>query len=159
MTRTLDEQIEDYLNGQLSDEETRRFENNLLKKEVATAFREALILRELLGSLPTDNPPPGLVERIESSMNLSSSPPKRKANPERHSRWRQVTNGFRWGFRWPEYALVGISDSSSKIKSSLSGMDTIGYSLGPLNRPVRNRISAIRLPKKPLWKIALSKLW
>lgn len=159
MSPTLHEQIEDYLNGQLSDEGTRHFENNLLNEEVATAFREALIMRELLSSLPPDEPPAGLIERIEASLELGSSPPNEEARPRRTSRLGQVVNGFRWGLRWPGYALAGISGSSAKLKSSLSGMDTIGYSLGPLNEPLRNRISAISLPQKPLWKIALSKLW
>ena len=159
MTRTHYERIEEYLNGQLSDEETRQFENDLLKKEVATAFREALIIRELVSGLPSDEPPPGLIERIEASLDLSSSPSTGKAKPKRPSSLGQIVNGFRWGLRWPGYALAGISSSSITLKSSLSGMDTVGYSLGPLNEPVRERINSIRLPKKPLWKIALSKLW
>jgi hypothetical protein len=160
MTQTLDERIEDYLNGQLSDDETRQFENDLLKKEVATAFREALIVRELLSGLPPDEPPPGLIGRIEASMNISSSISTEKAKPKRSSSLGQIVNGFKWGLRWPGYALAGISGSSIPLRSSLSGMDTVvGYSLGPLNEPVRERINAISLPKKPLWKIALSKLW
>ena len=159
MTRKLDERIEDYLNGQLSDEETKQFENDLLTKEVATAFREALIMRELLSGLPSDEPPPSLIERIEASLNLSSSISIEKAQPKKSSSLGQIVNGLQWGLRWPGYALGGISGSSIPLKSSLSGMDMVGYSLGPLNEPVRERINAISLPKKPLWKIALSKLW
>ena len=159
MTQILDERIEDYLNGQLSDEETRQFEKDLLKKEVATAFREALIVRELLSGLPHVEPPPGLIEHIEASMNLSSSISTEKAQPKKSSSLRQIVNGLQWSLRWPGYAMAGISGSSIPLKSSLSGMDTVGYSLGPLNEPVREKINAISLPKKPLWKIALSKLW
>lgn len=159
MTRTLHERIEDYLNGQLSDEETRQFENDLLKRKVATAFREALMMRELLSGLPPDEPPPDLIERIEASLDLSSSPSTGKAKPKRPSSMGQIVNGFKWGLRWPGYAMAGISGSSTTLKSSLSGMDTVGYSLGPLNKPVRERINSIKLPKRPLWKIALSRLW
>jgi hypothetical protein len=159
MNQTLDEQIEDYLNGQLSGEETRRFETNLLDKKVSTAFNEALIIRELLSNLPSDELPPGMIDRIETSLDLSSSPPTRKAKPKKFSRLSHIASGFRWGLLWPGYALAGISSSSSKLKSSLSGIDTIGYSLGPLNEPVRNRASNFRWSTKPLWKIALSKLW
>ena len=159
MTQMLHEQIEDYLNGQLSEEDTRHFENNLLKREVATAFREALVFRELLRSLPPDEPPPGLIDRIEASLDLSSNRPTRKAKPKQTSRLGHVVNGFKWGLRWPRYALPGISRGSIELKNSLSVMDTIGYSLGPLNELMRDRASAIRLPKKTLWKIALSKLW
>lgn len=159
MTRTLDEQIEDYLDGRLSDEETRRFEENLLKEDVAAAFGEVLMIRELLSSLPADEPPPGLIERIENSLDLGSSSPTREAEPKRSSHWGNIIDGFKWGLRWPGYALTVMTDSSIPLKSSLSGMDTIGYSLGPLNEPLRGRINAINLPKKPLWKIALSKLW
>ena len=159
MTRTIDERIEDFLNGQLSDIETREFEKDLLKNEIATAFREALMIRELLSGLPPYEPPPGLIERIETSLDLSVSPSTRKAKPEKPSSFGQIVNGFKWGFRWPGYALAGISGSSMALKSPLFGMDTVVYSLGPLNEPVRERINSIRLPQKPLWKIVLSKLW
>jgi hypothetical protein len=159
MTRTLDERIEDYLNGQLSDEETRHFERDLLKNEVATAFREALIVREMLSGLPPDEPPQGLIERIEDSLNLNSSVSSEKRKAKRSSSLGQIVKGLQWGLRWPGYTLAGISGSSLPLKNSLSGMDTVGYSLGPLNAPVRERMNAISLPKKPLWKIALSKLW
>lgn len=148
MTRTLQERAEDYLNGQLSDEETRQFENDLLHREVAAAFRESLIMRELLTNLPPDEPPPGLIERIEASLDLGSSPSAGEEKQKGSSSLGQILNGFRWGFRWPGYALGGIS-----------GMNTVGYSLGPLKEPVSERIDSIRLPKKPLWKIALSALW
>ena len=137
MTGTLHERIEDYLNGHLSDKETRQFENDLLKKEV----------------------PPGLAERIEASLDLKTSISTGKAKPKRPSSFGQIVNGFKWGLRGPGYALAGISSSPITLKNILSGMDTVGYSLGPLNEPVRDRINAIRLPEKPLWKIALSKLW
>ena len=159
MTQTIDERIEDYLNGQLSDEETRQFESDLLNKEVATAFREALIVRELLSGLPPDEPPQGLIERIEASLNLSQSISTEKTYPNKSSSLGQIVNGLKWGLRWPGYALGSISASAIPLKRSLLGIDTVGYSLGPLNEPVRERIRAIRLPKKPLWKIALSKLW
>jgi hypothetical protein len=159
MTTILHDRIEDYLDGQLSDEETRQFENDLLKKEVAAAFREVLVMRELLTNLPPDEPPPGLIERIEASLDLNSMPLSGKAKKKKSSSLGQIVNGFRWGLRWPGYALAGISGSSITLKNSLSGMDAVGYSLGPLNEPVRERISSIRLPEKPFWKIALSKLW
>jgi hypothetical protein len=159
MTRTQDERIEEYLNGQLSDAETRQFEKDLLKKEVATAFRESLMIRELLSNLPSDEPPPGLVDRIEASLDLSPDVSRRDAKSKRPKSMGQIVNGFRWGLRWPGYALAGISGGSMTLKGSLSAVDAVGYSLGPLNEPVRERIGAIRLPQKPLWKIALSKLW
>ena len=45
MNQNLQERIEDYLDGALNDEAARSFELDLLKKEVATQFREALLLR------------------------------------------------------------------------------------------------------------------
>lgn len=148
MTRTLQEYVEDYLNGQLSDEENRQFEKDLFHTEVAAVFREALIMRELLTNLPLDEPPSGLVKRIETSLGLDSSPPTGEEKQKGASSLGQIISGFRWALRWPGYALGGIS-----------GMKTMGYSLGPLKEPVSERIDSIRLPKKPLWKIALSALW
>ena len=60
MNNSLDDRIEDYLNGVLSDEDTKRFEEELLKEDVATEFREVLFMKELLRDIPPPEPPPGL---------------------------------------------------------------------------------------------------
>ena len=158
MRRSLDERIEAYLNGQLSDEETRLFESDLKKEAVAAAFREILMVRTLLSSLPPEEPPPGLAGRIEVSLGLDASQPARGDTAKAPSRLKQAFNGFRWGLRWPSYALAGMTNGPSKMKSSFAGMDTIGYSLGPLINPLRKRVDSIKLPQKPLWKIALSRI-
>jgi len=159
MTDTIEEQVEAYLEGCLSDEETLAFEKDLVKKEFADAFRETLMFREMLGDLPSDDPSPGLAERIEASLGLEASPPLKQKGTKRISRFGQAVNGFKWGLRWPGYVLDAVSSGSHSLKSSLKGLDTIGYTLGPLNERIRERADTIRLPKKPLWKIALSKLW
>lgn len=160
MTRTWHDFAEDYLEGRLSAEETGQFENDLLnRKEAAVAFRESLMMRELLTGLPPDEPPPGLIERIDASLDLGPMTSAEEEKQKGPSRWGQIINGFKWGFRWPGYALAGISCGSAPLKHSFAGMDTVGYSLGPLKEPVRERIDSIRLPEKPLWKIALSALW
>ena len=157
--QTIHDRIEDYLNGQLSEAETLKIETDLLNREVAGALREALMIRELLSSLPSDEPPPGLAERIENSLSLDSSPAETDRNYKRSAPLGQVVNGFKWGLHWSGYTLAGMSGNSPRLKSAFLGMETIGYSLGPLKKPVRNRINTIRSPQKPLWKIALSKLW
>jgi len=159
MTSKLEEHIEDYLNGRLSDEETVAFEKDLTKKEVANAFREVLIMRELLSSLPSDEPPAGLADRIEASLGLETVPKAGKPQSERISQFGHAVNGFKWGLRWPGYVLGAIANETVNLKRSLNGLNTIGYTLGPLKEPVRDRANAIRMPDKPLWKIALSKLW
>lgn len=158
MKKALDERIEDYLDGQLSDEETQLFEGDLVKEEVATVFTETLMLRMLLSSLPPDEPPPDLINRIEASLDLTSSSQARGEKVKKPSSLRQAFGGFRWGLRWPGYVLAGMTNGPSKLKSFFAGIDTIGYSLGPLINPVRDLGGALKLPKKPLWKIALAKL-
>ena len=159
MTQALQDRIEDYLNGLLSEAETRRFEQDLLKEDVATEFREALLMRELLNNLPPDDPPPGLIERIESSLALGSTNADGETKGKRSSSLGQIINAFGWSLRWPGYALAGISGSSSALKDSFFSMNRVGYSLGPLREPAQRRIRSIRFSKKQLWKIALSKLW
>ena len=68
MNDALHDRIEAYLDGALDAEQTRRFEQDLLNDEVASEFREALLLRDLLADLPPDLPPPGLVARIEATL-------------------------------------------------------------------------------------------
>ncbi len=159
MTHIFDDRIEDYLNGLLSEEDTGRFEQDLLKEDLAAEFREVLFMRELLRDLPPHDPPPGLIERIEKSLALETSRAGREPEPGKRSRLGQMVNVFKWSFSWPVYALAGISDGSGAVKESLSGINTVSYSLGPLREPARKGIRSIRFPKKPLWKIALSRLW
>jgi hypothetical protein len=165
MNQELQDRIEDYLDGRLDDEAARRFEQDLLKKDVAAEFREALLLRELLGSLPPEQPPEGLVQRIESALIQD-----RRERRERRDAGQQsdtaatrpaggIVAAFKTGLRWPGYALAGLMGGPKILKESAGGLQTIGYSLGPLREPARRRIQAISLPRKPLWKIALAKTW
>ena len=154
-----DDRIEQYLDGLLDEEATRRFEQDLLTDEVAARFRESLLLRELLKSLPPDTPPPGLVERIESAMALDVVKQKRQKNKA----VRETESGF-WstlknGLRWSRYTFAGLTGGSGALKGSMGGLQTIGYSLGPLREPARNSVKAIGSSGKPLGKMALSSLW
>ena len=58
MNEALQDRIEDYLDGVLDTEESQRFEEQLVDDVVAVEFRELLLLRELLGRLPPDQPSP-----------------------------------------------------------------------------------------------------
>ena len=64
MIQNISELVEAYLEGRLSAEETDRIERDLLQPEVASAFREALVFRDLLHHLPPDAPPSGLSDPV-----------------------------------------------------------------------------------------------
>ncbi len=159
MTQSLQDRIDGYLNGLLSEEETKRFEQNLLKEDVAAEFREALLMRELLHNLPPDSPPPGLMERIEASLALDSVTASRKIKSKQGSSLGRIINAFGWSLRWPGYTLANMSGSSGVLKDSFSSINTVGYSLGPLREPVQERIHSIQFSTRSLLKFALSKLW
>ena len=149
------DRIESYLDGLLDEVQTHRFEQDLLKQDVAALFREVLLMRELLGELTPAEPPEGLVNRIEAA--LAVAPAGQKAF-ERKSR--EATTGF-WsalksGFRWPGYSMSGMAGGTEALKSSLSGIGTIGYALGPLRAPLRKGVAAIQQAGTPLWKSALT---
>ena len=159
MTQAVQDRIEDYLNGLLSEKETRKFESDLTRQDVAAEFREILVMRELLQSLPPDAPPPGLVERIEASLELDVMIREESVYSESSSSLSQIINAFRWSFRWPGYALAGVAGSSAAFGNTASNMKAIGYVLGPFQKPIRDRIRPARFQEKPLWKIVLSRLW
>jgi hypothetical protein len=156
MINSLDDRIEEYLNGSLSEEETKRFEEKLLDEEVAAQFREVLFMRELLRDIPPDSPPPGLVRRIEKSLMLEKRQVTVEVGREKSSGFGQITNAFRQSLSWPKHMFSGITGGTGVVKDSLSGMNTVTYSLGPLREPARKRVRSIKLPDKPLWQIALS---
>lgn len=159
MNQELHDRIEDYLDGALHEEAAHRFEQDLLKEDVATQFREALLLRELLGSLPPEQPPEGLVERIESALVLDRRTPQSQPKTKSNRRFGSIVTAAKASLSWPGYALSGLMGGSTALKGSASGVQTIGYSLGPLREPARKRMQALRLSRKPLWKIALSRAW
>ena len=159
MTYSLDDRIEDYLNGNLSEEDTKRFEEDLLKEDIAAEFREVLFMRELLRDTPPDAPPPGLIEMIEKSLLLEKRKVPDEAGYRGTSASGRIMNAFKLSLFWPKYAVTGISGSTGLVKDSLSSINKVSYSLGPLREPARKKIEAVRFPQKPLWKIALSKLW
>lgn len=159
MNHELQDRIEDYLDGALNDEAARHFEQDLLQEEVATQFREALLLRELLGSLPPEQPPKGLAKRIESALIRQPRDPGLQVNIQSKGRFGGLVDSVKAGMRWPGYALTGLMGGPTALKGSARGMQTIGYSIGPLRAPARKSLQAIRLPRIPLWKIALTKVW
>ncbi len=160
MNDALQNRIEDYLDGVLDDETARHFEQDLLKEEVASEFREALLLRELLADLEPEHPPGDLVRRIESALALNHRlDPGPQAGTSPRGRLDGLVATVRAGVRWPGYVLAGLMGGPVALKRSASGLQTIGYSLGPLREPARRGIRTLRLPRKPLWKIALNRMW
>lgn len=149
------DRIENYLDGLLDEAGTHRFEQDLLKEDVAALFREVLLMRELLGELPPAEPPEGLVNRIEVA--LAVAPDRQKAFQKQS---REETTGFwsalKTGFRWPSYSMSGMAGGTEALKSSLSGISTIGYALGPLRAPLHKGVAAIQQAGTPLWKSALT---
>jgi hypothetical protein len=159
MNQDFCDRIEDYLDGALDDEAARRFEQDLLQQEVASQFREALLMRDLLGSLPPDQPPEGLVERIESALIQYRGAPEPPSVTDSNRRYGALMAAFKAGLRWPEYVFAGLAGGSSGLKGSINGVKTIGYSLGPLQEPARKRMQTVRFTRRPIWKIALSRVW
>jgi hypothetical protein len=149
------DRIESYLDGLLDEAETHRFEQDLLKEDVAALFREVLLMRELLGELPPAEPPEGLVNRIEAALAVA---PARQRAFDTHIQ--EEPTGF-WsalksGFRWPGYSMSGVAGGTDALKGALSGMRTVGYALGPLRAPLHKGVAAIRQTGPPLWKSALT---
>ena len=128
-----------------------------LNKKLPYLYQEALLLRELLSDLPPDTPPPGLTARIEAALQLGAPPVSGKVKPK-SGRLGNMIGAFGWGLRWPRYALAGMTNSTQGLRRWVSGLNTMGYALGPLKEPSKKGLGAILRPRKPLWKIALSRL-
>ena len=159
MNQDFYDRIEDYLDGTLDDEAAQRLEQDLLQEEVASQFREALLLRDILGSLPPDKPPEGLVERIETALIQRPRALEPQAATDAKKRYGALKAVFRAGLSWPEYVFAGFAGGSPGLKGSINGVKTIGFSLGPLQEPARKRMQAVSFTRKPIWKIALSRVW
>jgi hypothetical protein len=155
----LQDRIERYLDGALDEAETIGFEQELSSTEVADRFREALMLRKLLEALPPEHPPRGLVERIEAAMALDAEQGQMKRKAQAEARTGGIRELTKAGLRWPVWALAGLSGGAGALRISMTGMQSIGYSLGPLGRPARKGVEPIPRQRKPLWKMVLSRAW
>lgn len=157
MKERMEEVIEDYLDGLLSGPAAVRLERDLLKPDVAAAFNEALLLRELLNNLPPDEPPPGLSRRIEAAMRLQANRSGFLSKPKQKTTLGRILDGLGWGVRWPGYTLAAVSPGSAAIKEM--GQSAVDFSLGPLKAPAKRGFKTIGRIQKPIWKAAFSKVW
>ena len=106
----LEFRVERYLAGELSRTETLAFEEALGQPELGRAFREILLIRELLHSAPPHDVPPGLNERIaralESEMGSGARLQEDASSLARRSRI--ARDGFAWIYRGPGMAFAGV---------------------------------------------------
>jgi len=148
MTPTLEERVEDYLDGFMSAREIRAFEASLLDPTVAHALAEALALRSLLAGMPPESPPPGLTDRIEAALGVSPSSPRLAAahdKPARLPRVRAALAGAAWAFRGPARAANAVGTD---------GLRTVGYASTPLDL-LRPEPDPETPPRPALWRRVL----
>ena len=149
MTPTLEERVEDYLDGFMSPREARAFEAALLDPEVARTLHEALALRSLLASLPPEDAPEGLTARIEAALGVAvrgRPAPARDADRVRLPRLRAALSGAAWAFRGPAH----MAQSSGG-----DGLRTVGYASTPLSLLRREEQEQEEAPRPALWRRVL----
>ncbi|MCA9562144.1 MAG: hypothetical protein KC561_01585 [Myxococcales bacterium] len=139
-----------YLDGDLSAEQARWFEHNLLRPEVADAFRSALVLRELLQGQGPDELPAGLLERLEACV-LAELDESLAEGLMGRARAVLSTLGLAW-----RGASLAYSGGPKGGRETVSGIATIRYSLGPL-APNTGAEEAPTPKKKPLWRRLLTR--
>jgi len=132
----VDERAEAYLDGELSAEEAAAFERELAARpEFADALGAAIVLRDLLESMPPAQPPAGLEERIVGALGLGrarATPLERapeEARPSLVAPLRASLSGASWLFR-PSAALV--SGGLDGARPAAAGLGQVRWLLGPL---------------------------
>jgi hypothetical protein len=132
-----------YLEGDLSLAEAVRFEQDLGRPEVARAMAEALILRETLRADPDLAVPEGLADRIADDLVEARPAPE---TPDAMSALAALRAGLDVFLQGQGLAGQGLRATGAGLRESLSGMDTMRYSLGPL------ALRAPRPTRRPLWR-------
>jgi hypothetical protein len=116
----LELRVERYLNGELSRGETVAFEQELAQPRLGEAFREILLVRELLHSAPPQGVPDGLNERIiaalEIEMGSTGALDREESVLARQKRI--ARDGAAWMFRGPAMALAGRPPTPPKDAGS-----------------------------------------
>ena len=154
----LDQWVDDYLEGRLPPQETQRFERALLTETVATAFREALVLRELLASMPPDAPPEALVARLEEALELQGDASDRRRRRARSlfprlPRVEAALAGTSWALRGPALAFAPAGAAVPGMRDAVS---TTAELVSAGSRSTLAPLTALRTPGedrplKPSW--------
>ncbi len=160
----LDRWVEDYLEGALDPEEAARFERALLRPEVADALGEALLIRELLATLPPDAPPDALVAQLEQALGVSERQARQRVRwvRRRFPRLQAALGGASWTIKGP---ALGLASASAGLgvpaggTASASGRTVVRASLAPVTVLRRGGEPAPRAPKPPWWRRVLRRAW
>lgn len=157
-----------YLDGDLSPEESRRFEEDLLQPEVSRALGEALAIRKLLADVPPAGPPPELVRRIQARLAVAPAPATGKPATEEGT-WSWAALGLAlqgqnlaWSTGRTVASGAGTGWSGLRYTFAPSGgagtsLEGFRYTLGPL--AVRSGGKPAPAPKPPTWRRALRWAW
>ena len=145
--------------GSSAPAETARFERALLTPEVAEAFREALVLRELLASMPPDAPPEALIDRLEEALELDvvGERKRKRRDRRRFPRIAAALDGASWAVRGPALAFAPAGDAVSSTRDAMSVSQTaMRGAFAPVNNLVPNAGARLRpkgedRPLKPSW--------
>ncbi|MBN1773010.1 MAG: hypothetical protein JXB32_17210 [Deltaproteobacteria bacterium] len=167
--RELDEQIERYLDGELSAAESVSLEHELAAPEAAAALSTALFLREALREAGPAEPPTGLQNRILEVLSLETAPPAWETAREseapvaratgRVREWsasaRSAAQGMAFAWRGPALAVNALSAGTTGTSATLAGLATARWALGPLATAASARTEPKR-PPRSWWRRLLS---
>ncbi len=165
MERDIDARVEAYLDGMLSSRDAADFERQLANQpEISRALSAALLVRDLLATMPPVQAPAGLSARIERALEIDTPAPDRDTEREpRWSRLRAALGAAAFGLRGPAWAIDGSRTAGA---SAMAGMAQMRWALGPwAGASFRDASqhggheSAEQPEKKPLWRRALALAW
>ncbi|MBI4952148.1 MAG: hypothetical protein HY908_08945 [Myxococcales bacterium] len=146
-----DEACEAYLERRLPAPATRAFERALLEPALAQRFREALLVRELLGSVGPDAPA-GLADRLESLVCDELAREGRGAGASGRGSllggWRAALGGLSWTLRGPSLAFTSQPAAPSGAGPFLQGLGTMRYAVPAL---AEGRAAREPARRAPLW--------
>lgn len=149
---SIEDTVAQYLDGDLSPEAKNRFEGDLVNDEVAQALSVELYIREFLKQLPPDMPPEGL---IDATVDLILAEIERSdPDSQEIATWKQALAGAGWMWRGPALAL---EPSMTGALSSLSGLPSMGYTLGSLQIRSKKKPESVDkpTPSRTWWRRAL----
>jgi len=124
---TIAERVAAYLDGDLVPAEARALEREFLRPEVSQALAEELALRELLGSLPSAEPPADLEARIVATLGVAERRTLRERLFGGRSKAQPRDEGTS---RTPNYAAAGLRAGAS---SWVAGLGTLRYLVAPIS--------------------------
>ena len=115
--------------------ETRRFERDLVRQEVAQALGEELAMRQILADLPQTDMPEALLAQIQDAVVMEAAADDASGAAQEKRSWLSLPevpglSSVAWMWRGPALAVENAGPALRGASEAAGGLSTVRYTAG-----------------------------